>query len=171
MLGEHGDSLDLRIQLHGYSYTSVLTEYLIESSLKRHGYYCRSRKAEPTSRSRSCASCAKARVRCDVKLPQCSRCVSRGMKCQYPARKSRNYNNVVEEQVEDTVEQPGTANDRATFGPSESFVLSREMLIVTNLIYPNFQVTHSYCRTHSSMILVGISIGATLTSIWRCLTC
>lgn len=57
-----------------------------ESTLKRHGYYCRSRKAGPIARSRSCIACVKRKARCDNKRPECSRCMSKGIRCQYPAK-------------------------------------------------------------------------------------
>lgn len=62
----------------------VLTLGHSESTLKRHGYYCRSRKAGGSSRVRSCVSCAKGKARCDGKRPDCSRCLSRGIQCHYP---------------------------------------------------------------------------------------
>ncbi|KAL4751640.1 hypothetical protein BDW72DRAFT_173411 [Aspergillus terricola var. indicus] len=56
-----------------------------QSTLKRHGYYCRSRRAGPTARSRSCISCARRKARCDNRWPKCSRCVAKDVECQYPA--------------------------------------------------------------------------------------
>ncbi|KAE8550234.1 hypothetical protein EYB25_006455 [Talaromyces marneffei] len=57
-----------------------------QSTLKRHGYYCRSRKAGARAiRSRSCIACAKAKARCDHRRPECSRCIAKGVDCQYPA--------------------------------------------------------------------------------------
>ncbi|KAL5050498.1 hypothetical protein BDW71DRAFT_174055 [Aspergillus fruticulosus] len=55
-----------------------------QSTLKRHGYYCRSRKAGPTARSRSCISCARRRARCDNRRPRCSRCVAKSSLTDYP---------------------------------------------------------------------------------------
>ncbi|KAL1851078.1 hypothetical protein VTK73DRAFT_9547 [Phialemonium thermophilum] len=60
-----------------------------ESSLKRHGYYCRSRKFGNVPRPRSCTCCARKKARCDNKRPQCSRCASKGLECHYPANSSR----------------------------------------------------------------------------------
>ncbi|KAL6905044.1 hypothetical protein GGI43DRAFT_298915 [Trichoderma evansii] len=60
-----------------------------ESTFKRHGYYCRSRGVGNTSRRRSCLSCAKSKAGCDSKQPKCSRCIAKGIECQYPAKKSR----------------------------------------------------------------------------------
>ncbi|KAH7323643.1 hypothetical protein BKA65DRAFT_72282 [Rhexocercosporidium sp. MPI-PUGE-AT-0058] len=58
-----------------------------ESTLKRHGYYCRSRKAGHDSiRVRSCISCARRKARCDNKQSGCSRCISKGIECHYPAK-------------------------------------------------------------------------------------
>ncbi|KAL4934967.1 hypothetical protein BDV06DRAFT_141456 [Aspergillus oleicola] len=56
------------------------------STLKRHGYYCRSRKSGPalTSKSRSCISCAKRKARCDQGRPGCSRCLAKRLECRYP---------------------------------------------------------------------------------------
>ncbi|KAH8728127.1 hypothetical protein GQ44DRAFT_702664 [Phaeosphaeriaceae sp. PMI808] len=60
-----------------------------ESTLKRHGYYCRSRKSNDLDvRSRSCLACAKAKVRCDNKLPNCTRCMIKGSTCHVPGRNS-----------------------------------------------------------------------------------
>ncbi|KAI0382483.1 hypothetical protein F5Y04DRAFT_252746 [Hypomontagnella monticulosa] len=55
-----------------------------ESTLKRHGYYCRSRRVGTAVRPRSCISCAKRKAACDKKRPQCSRCISKDAECQYP---------------------------------------------------------------------------------------
>jgi hypothetical protein len=73
--------------------------------LKRHGYYCRSRSAGSKPRARSCYACASGRTRCDHKRPECSRCLTKGIQCQYPtkvpkSRESRillNYNAPTEE--------------------------------------------------------------------------
>jgi hypothetical protein len=54
-----------------------------ESTLKRHYYYCRSRKSGSTSRVRSCVFCARGKAKCDSKRPHCSRCKSKGIECQY----------------------------------------------------------------------------------------
>ncbi|EXJ89798.1 hypothetical protein A1O3_02865 [Capronia epimyces CBS 606.96] len=57
-----------------------------ESTLKRHGYYCRSRRAgsTPTPRTRSCIACARRKARCDNQRPECSRCISKAIECHYP---------------------------------------------------------------------------------------
>lgn len=57
----------------------------LESTLKRHGYYCRSRKASRANRSRSCTSCARSKLRCDNRRPACSRCTTRAIECHYLA--------------------------------------------------------------------------------------
>jgi hypothetical protein len=57
--------------------------------LKRHGYYCRSRSGTTRNiRSRSCAACAKAKARCNNKLPSCSRCTLKNLDCQIVGRSS-----------------------------------------------------------------------------------
>ncbi|KAL2131223.1 hypothetical protein VTI74DRAFT_5400 [Chaetomium olivicolor] len=60
-----------------------------QSTLKRHGYYCQSRKGVSTTRCRSCTSCAKRKARCDNKRPACSQCVARSIECHYPANVPR----------------------------------------------------------------------------------
>ncbi|KAL2852262.1 hypothetical protein BJX68DRAFT_235154 [Aspergillus pseudodeflectus] len=56
-----------------------------QSTLKRHGYYCRSRRTGHANRNRSCIPCAKAKARCDGRRPVCSRCAGRAADCCYPA--------------------------------------------------------------------------------------
>ncbi|KAE9369668.1 hypothetical protein N431DRAFT_427836 [Stipitochalara longipes BDJ] len=56
-----------------------------QSTLKRHGYYCRSRRVVNATRTRSCISCARGKARCDNRRPECSRCSTKGIHCQYPA--------------------------------------------------------------------------------------
>jgi hypothetical protein len=58
--------------------------------LKRHQYYCRSKKTGTASRTRSCILCAKGKVRCDSKQPECSRCKSKGFECRYPNKSLNN---------------------------------------------------------------------------------
>lgn len=58
---------------------------ILESTLKRHGYYCRSRRPGSTTRSRSCISCARRKARCDNRRPGCSRCIAKAVECCYPA--------------------------------------------------------------------------------------
>lgn len=58
------------------------------STLKRHGYYCRSRKAGSTIRLQSCISCAKGKARCNKEQP-CSRCRSKAIECHYPPKPLR----------------------------------------------------------------------------------
>ncbi|KAH6849930.1 hypothetical protein B0I37DRAFT_370254 [Chaetomium sp. MPI-CAGE-AT-0009] len=55
-----------------------------QSKLKRHGYYCRSRKEGAATRPRSCIACVKRKTRCDNRQPACSGCVTRAIDCQYP---------------------------------------------------------------------------------------
>ena len=63
--------------------------WLPESTLKRHGYYCRSRKAGNTTRLRSCISCARDKARCDNKRPRCWRCTTKTVECQYPVNTAK----------------------------------------------------------------------------------
>ncbi|KAK8009352.1 hypothetical protein PG991_011903 [Apiospora marii] len=56
------------------------------SSLKRHGYYCRTRKlGGQASKVRSCLPCVSGKARCDRKRPECSRCLDKGIDCRYAA--------------------------------------------------------------------------------------
>ncbi|KAI0424131.1 hypothetical protein F5Y09DRAFT_151858 [Xylaria sp. FL1042] len=60
-----------------------------QSTLKRHFYYCRSRKTGSSIRARSCISCAKGKAACDNSRPQCSRCVAKSLNCHYPGNASK----------------------------------------------------------------------------------
>ncbi|KAL3477778.1 hypothetical protein BJX99DRAFT_257150 [Aspergillus californicus] len=60
-----------------------------QSTLTRHGYYCRSRRAGHTTRPRSCVACAKGKLRCDNRKAGCLRCTSKGVACYYPAQPGR----------------------------------------------------------------------------------
>ncbi|KAI0111123.1 hypothetical protein GGR51DRAFT_508952 [Nemania sp. FL0031] len=55
-----------------------------QSTLKRHIYYCRSRKTGNSTRSRSCIPCARGKTACDNSRPHCSRCVAKSLHCYYP---------------------------------------------------------------------------------------
>lgn len=63
----------------------------LESTLKRHGYYCRSQRADGgiTPRTRSCLPCARRKARCDKRRPECSRCIAKGIECHYPVNTPR----------------------------------------------------------------------------------
>ncbi|KAK4140512.1 uncharacterized protein C8A04DRAFT_14852, partial [Dichotomopilus funicola] len=58
-----------------------------QSTLKRHEYYCRTRKEGPLPRSKACITCVKRKSRCDNKRPACSGCITRGVDCRYPVGK------------------------------------------------------------------------------------
>ena len=85
-----------------FATTIIGLTVLKESSLKRHGYYCRSNTRASVPRRRSCAACAKTKTACNNALPECSRCVRRGLVCYYPTRSPR--------QKRDPV-CPATSND------------------------------------------------------------
>jgi hypothetical protein len=63
---------------------TCLHMHAIESTLKRHGYYCRSQKGTSTRkvRGRSCAACVRAKARCNNELPRCERCVLKNLECR-----------------------------------------------------------------------------------------
>jgi hypothetical protein len=71
----------------GYYDFAKRTYRNIDSTLKRHGYYCRSQKGTTRNvRSRSCAPCAKAKARCDNRRPRCERCAAKDLDCRIPGR-------------------------------------------------------------------------------------
>ncbi|KAI1826667.1 hypothetical protein F4861DRAFT_40553 [Xylaria intraflava] len=43
-------------------------------------------RGNPPPRRKSCAACIKAKRRCDLRQPSCSRCTQRKIECSYPAR-------------------------------------------------------------------------------------
>ncbi|KAI8947941.1 hypothetical protein F4801DRAFT_486878 [Xylaria longipes] len=53
-----------------------------ESAFKRHVAYCRRTVGKPKKRKRSCKQCHRAKAKCSFEL-QCSRCTSKGFKCEY----------------------------------------------------------------------------------------
>jgi hypothetical protein len=69
---------------------TILRAYtIVEATLKRHRYYCRSRRdTERTARLRSCIACAKAKARCNNVLPNCARCTTKGLHCRFPGSNS-----------------------------------------------------------------------------------
>lgn len=56
------------------------------STLKRHGYYCRTRNGVQPPRARACVSCVSTKTKCDNARPACSRCSAKGLDCRYPER-------------------------------------------------------------------------------------
>lgn len=62
-----------------------LTKYLAASSLTRHCKRCLQDIKGP-SRRKSCRACARAKLRCDLQRPSCSRCEERVLTCEYVAR-------------------------------------------------------------------------------------
>src|SRR4051812_32854939 len=72
-----GKPFDKRKLKHYGRTFSALTGHhsykIVEATLKRHGYYCRSRTSESRpARLRSCVACAKAKKRCDGQHPGCT---------------------------------------------------------------------------------------------------
>lgn len=53
-----------------------------ESAFKRHVAYCRRTFGQPKKRKRSCKQCHRAKAKCSFE-PQCSRCISKGFRCEY----------------------------------------------------------------------------------------
>jgi hypothetical protein len=67
----------------------------VESTLKRHGYYCRSNRKSSVPRRRSCAACAQAKMGCDNLAPTCSRCTKKGLTCRYPFTPAKQWRETV----------------------------------------------------------------------------
>lgn len=72
-----------------FTSTNTAMKTRTESTLKRHGYYCRTRNGIRVPRSRACLSCVSTKTRCDNIKPSCSRCRIKGLDCRYPARAIR----------------------------------------------------------------------------------
>jgi hypothetical protein len=90
---------------------------ILESTLKRHGYYCRSRKAVSNPRPRSCISCAKGKTRCDRKGPGCSKCLAKGIDCHYPPISSKETESRTSVRNNAADEHPRSPPSLAAFSP------------------------------------------------------
>lgn len=89
------------------------------STLKRHGYYCRSRRAAvPTTRPRSCISCALRKARCDTKRPGCSTCIAKAIQCQYPAKTPRSTGQKIQHGDNEPIERRTTVHLLVADSPS-----------------------------------------------------
>lgn len=89
------------------------------STLKRHGYYCRSRRAAvPTARSRSCISCARGKAGCDNKRPGCSRCIAKATQCQYPASTPRSTGSKTQRSDNGPIRRRSTVPSLVTGSPN-----------------------------------------------------
>jgi hypothetical protein len=61
------------------------------ASLKRHGYYCRTRRGvKRPDLPRSCMPCARSKVRCDKNVPRCLKCTTKNLDCRYPTNGAQN---------------------------------------------------------------------------------
>lgn len=85
----------------------VLIIGLLESTLKRHWYYCRSRIVGSTTRPRSCIICARGKQGCDSRRPQCSRCKNKGTECHYPTKSPRDVTSGINHGGDDAATEPG----------------------------------------------------------------
>lgn len=96
----------------------IVVLWRLESTLKRHGYYCRSRRVGSAPRTRSCISCAKAKARCDNRQPECSRCLSKAIKCQYPAYASKRTATRNQRSEDGPIQYPAAASSLTTDHPN-----------------------------------------------------
>ena len=92
----------------GFNWFPLTTKFPAASTLKRHGYYCRSRRLGRTVRSRSCIACARGKARCDNSHPSCSRCAQKAIQCRYPPAKQASSNNTASSTLAAPFAQPGT---------------------------------------------------------------
>ncbi|PQE16409.1 C6 finger domain-containing protein [Rutstroemia sp. NJR-2017a BVV2] len=95
------------------------TESLVcqESTLKRHGYYCRSRRIGNTTRPRACISCARGKVGCDHRRPKCSRCITKAIECHYSMSTPRTPGPETPRSHEAPTEQQGRMQPSASSVP------------------------------------------------------
>jgi hypothetical protein len=100
--------------------------FLVESTLKRHIYYCRSRRTGSTARPRSCIPCARGKTGCDNSKPQCSRCIAKSIKCQYPVNTSRSTGIGTQRRYDASVEPEYTTATPSSVADSPSIDSSRE---------------------------------------------
>ena len=119
--------------------------------MKRHGYYCRTRRVGNISRSRSCIACAKGKARCDNRRPECSRCLAKAVECQYgatpptkPALRAPPESIVVDgvrnsEHISDA-ELPDLNNHQE--GGDDNFMLLNEPPIVADLDFTTTGADH-----------------------------
>jgi hypothetical protein len=61
-----------------------LPNWVQDKQASRHVCYCRTKaKVGVSTRRISCVVCIKAKTRCDIALPSCSRCTTKGLRCLY----------------------------------------------------------------------------------------
>lgn len=96
---------------------SLISCGTLESTLKRHGYYCRSRRSGGIIKSPSCISCAKRKLRCDKTQPRCSRCKAKGVECHYIARPAKTIRKSAQITYEAATRSRSTGN-KAPLTPS-----------------------------------------------------
>jgi hypothetical protein len=109
--------------------------------LKRHGYYCRSRRAATVTRVRSCIPCARAKARCDNRWPECSRCGTKATTCQYPVDSFKGtgidhqHGKIVT--VDEHRPVPSLEKDSFGHGDPQSFNNERDSLFDGQLVVSN----------------------------------
>jgi hypothetical protein len=62
----------------------AIAECFQDKQTARHIRYCRTKSEGGVSvRRKSCVACIKAKTRCDITSPSCSRCSNKGLRCLY----------------------------------------------------------------------------------------
>ncbi|KAI1168948.1 hypothetical protein F5B18DRAFT_2846 [Nemania serpens] len=81
-----------------------------EFAFRRHIAYCRRASENPKKRKRSCTQCHRAKARCSF-APQCSRCTSKGFRCEYEKLISPSAGSETSDDLQDesTSEPPGSS--------------------------------------------------------------
>lgn len=109
--------------------------------MKRHGYYCRSRKGLNTPKARSCISCVRSKARCDNKHPSCARCIKKGIECSYPTKTGRGATSTTSRDDSGSAGESETTSSVTSNSPEDASSdggLSLESAVVT--IEPDFSV-------------------------------
>ncbi|GAP84021.2 putative c6 finger domain protein [Rosellinia necatrix] len=106
-----------------------------ESAFKRHMVYCRRTFGQPKKRKRSCKQCHRSKSKCSFE-PQCSRCISKGLICEYekPATPSASNETSRDTQDVSTPEMSGSSPSDSISSPIRPFIVPPgiEMLKTTS---------------------------------------
>lgn len=78
--------------------------------MKRHEYYCRSKRVGNALRSQSCTFCAGRKISCDKMKPECSRCKAKGIECHYAIKSTKTARRSTRIHPNTSVEQSDTVN-------------------------------------------------------------
>ncbi|KAJ8127459.1 hypothetical protein O1611_g6176 [Lasiodiplodia mahajangana] len=93
-----------------------------ESAYKRHLAYCRRSVGRTKKRKRSCKQCHRAKAKCSFET-QCSRCISKGLTCEYEKLGFPSTGSEISDDFQDTLmsEPSGSSPSDATGSPCAAF--------------------------------------------------